>query len=334
MSNKYLVTGATGFIGSNLVDSLLEKGIRPENIKLLILPNDSLLNLPNNNFDIYYGDIRNKKDVRKVMKDVDIVYHLAAKTVFEGKTYNDFKDTNVDGTKNLVEVALQEKVKKFIFFSSIAVYGLPAYVGEIINWDENQPKKPAEVYGKSKLVAENIVYDAFKNNNLPIVIIRPTTVYGPRDHQGVVELYNIIDKGLYVRIGNGKNKVDYVYVKDLVEGAILAEKYAKKGSDYILGGGKPISFNYLVNSIYLSLNKKNTNFGISKYFAFAVAYILNNLGKIVGFRSPIFPNRVKIMTTNCYFDVSKAKVDLGYNPKIDFKEGAILTASWYIKNKK
>jgi nucleoside-diphosphate-sugar epimerase len=329
MPNKYLITGASGFIGSHLVELLLKKKISVKDIRLLVLPNDTLDNLPNKDFDFIYGDIRNKNDVLKAIKNVDIVYHLAAKTVFEGKTYEDFKDTNVDGTKNIVEASIKEKVSKFIFFSSIAVYGLPAFVGEIINWNEKQLKAPAEVYGESKLVAENIVFEAFQNCNLPAVIIRPSTVYGPRDHQGVLELYKIIDKGLFVKIGKGKNKVDYVYVKDLVLGAYQAQKMAKNGSDYILGGGKPITFNYLVDSVSNSINKKVVNIHITKGLALLVSYVFDGLGKAFGFRSPLFPQRVKVMTTNCYFDVTKARREIGYKPKIDFKEGAILTASWY-----
>lgn len=331
MSDKYLITGATGFIGSHLVDFLLKKGIKPEYIRLIVLPGDSMSNLPKRKFDIFYGDIRNKLDVNKSLKGINVVYHLAAKTVFEGKTYEDFKDTNVEGTRNIINAAIKVKVKKFIFFSSIAVYGLPAYVGEIINWDEKQPKKPAEVYGKSKLVAEEIVVEAHNKYQLPTVIIRPTTVYGPRDHQGVVELYKVIEKGLFALIGDGKNKVDYVYVKDLVRGAYQAQIHAKNGSDYILGGGNPISFRYLVDSVSKSLNRKITNISIPKPIAMIVAYMLDLTGKSFGFRSPLFPNRVKIMTTNCYFDISKAKHDLRYNPTIDFKEGAVLTASWYKK---
>lgn len=329
MSNKYLITGATGFIGSHLVELLLSKNIPPKNIRLLVLPNDSLKNLPNKEFDIVWGDIRNKEDVARSVKGASVVYHLAAKTVFEGKTYEDFKDTNVDGTKNLVDACLKQKVSKFIFFSSIAVYGLPAYVGEIINWNENRIKKAAEEYGESKLVAEKIVLDAYKKHKLPIVIIRPTTVYGPRDHQGVVELYKVIDKGLFVNIGDGENKVDYVFVKDLVNGAYLAERFAKIGSDYILGGGNPISFKYLIDSVSKSLGKRPTKFSVPKSVALLAAYIMDFAGKFFGFRSPLFPNRVKIMTTNCYFDITKAKKEIGYNPEINFKRGAILTAKWF-----
>ncbi len=329
MSNKYLITGATGFIGSHLVEYLLKDGVPLKDMRLLVLPGDSLKNLPDKKFDIFYGDIRNKKDVKKALQGISVVYHLAAKTVFEGKTYNDFKDTNVDGTKNLIDFSVKAKVSKFIFFSSIAVYGLPAFVGEIINWSESRTKKPAEVYGKSKLEAEKIVVSAYQENKLHTVIVRPTTVYGPRDHQGVVELYNVIDKGMFVRVGDGKNKVDYVYVSDLVKGARLAEKKASSGADYILGGGNPITFNHLVNRVGLSIGKKISNFYIPKYIALAISYLFDFVGRQFGVKSPIFPQRVRVMTTNCYFNIDKARKEIGYKPSYDFAKGAFLTAEWY-----
>ena len=108
MNSKILVTGASGFIGSHLVEYLLSKKVPLSNLRLFVKNGESIKNLPKKNFDIFYGDIRNKNDVKEAMKGIDVVYHLAAKIDFDG-SWEEYKDVNVQGTKNLVEQAVKNK---------------------------------------------------------------------------------------------------------------------------------------------------------------------------------------------------------------------------------
>lgn len=334
MQNKILITGGTGFVGSHLVELLLKDGVGLNNLRLLVKPGESLKNLPPRKFEIIWGDIRDKDAVKKAVQGVDFIYHLAAKTVFEGKSYRDFKDINVDGTRNLLEASRREKLKKFIFFSSISVYGLPAYCGERINCDESWPKKPAESYGKSKYEAEKLVIKAHKDWGIPYIIIRPTTVYGPRDYQGVLELYRAIYHHYFMRIGDGKNKMDYVFVKDLVKGARQAQLSKYMADDFILGANKPTTLNEVVDTIALSISRKILSIYLPKNVALPVSYIVKFLAKVLGIRPPLFPERVKIMTTNCFFSSKKAKKYISYNPQTSFKRGAAITGRWLINNAK
>ena len=150
--SKILITGGTGFVGSNLVDFLTDiEKIDPRNLRLLIPPWESLENLNLKKFEIIVGDIRDKKIVAKSMKGVDVVYHLAAKTIVPGADYGYYRDVNIDGTKNLIEAAINNSIKKFIYFSSISVFGLPAWRGDMLDYSEETPKKSSEPYGKTKL---------------------------------------------------------------------------------------------------------------------------------------------------------------------------------------
>lgn len=315
-NKKILITGAGGFIGSHLVEHLLSEGVKPQNLRLLIANNEKMNNLPKMKFEIVRGDIRDIKIVKKIVKNVNVIYHLAALTMDKSYTDKDYYETNFGGVKNLINSIKNVKLKKFVFFSSVAVFGLPSCKGDIINFSENTKKNPCEVYGNSKLEAENLIIEASKQWGLKYSIIRPTTVYGPRDRQSFPTLIKAIKSHMFLIIGNGKNKLDYVNVKDLVRGARLAEMSTKNG-DYILGGG-PLSLNEIVESIISATNSWIIPVHIPKKIAYIISYITNFFGL------PLYPDRVNAMTSNFYFNISKAKKEIGYVPQINLYEGVKL----------
>lgn len=333
MNDKILITGAAGFIGSHLVELILrEEPI--DKLRLFVAEGESLDNLPKEKFDIVFGDIRDKKKLRHAMRNVSIVYHLAAKTIDGGKYYKDseYKEVNIEGTRNLLYECRNRKIKKFVLFSSIAVYGLPAWTGDMRNFDELQPKKPVEIYGWSKLMAENELIEAHRRWDIPYVIIRPTTVYGPRDVRNLLELYRAIMKHLFFFIGNGKNKMDYVFVGDVVRGARLAQLSNNKEGDYIIGAGKPLTLNEIVRCVSSSINAWVIPLHVNKSLGLSLSYALSVVGKLIGVRFPLFPSRVKVLTSNCYFNTSKAEKELNYHPQISFEEGTKITSKWLIVN--
>ncbi len=332
---KILITGAAGFIGSHLVELLLEKNIPSNNLRLLILKNESLDNLPKADFDIIRGDITNEQDLKKAVKDVDIVYHLAALTIEGGKYYlkEEYERVNVEGTKKLLEECKDENIKKFVFFSSIAVYGLPAWIGNINGWNETQEKDPREIYGESKLLAESALVEAHEKWNIPYVIIRPTSVYGPRDKRNLLELFKTIKKHIFFYIGDGKNKMDYVFVKDVALGAYLAAASNKTHDDYIIGAGKPITLNEIGLVVSESINSKVIPIHIPKIVGFFISYLVLWISNLLKIKPLFFPNRVRVMTRNCYYDITKAEKELKYKPLFSFEEGTKLTAKWLVENK-
>lgn len=329
---KILITGAAGFIGSSLVEHLLKDGQSSETLRLLVAPWDNLDNLPQNIFEIVICDIRDKKLVDKAMRGIDTVYHLAAKTVKRGGTYEYYKDTNVNGTENLLEAAGKHQVKKFIYFSSISVFGLPAWSGDIKGCNETWPKNFSEPYGRTKYESEKLVINASKKFGLDYIILRPTTVYGPKDKAGIFQLFKVIKEGHFIFIGNARNKMDYVYVGDIVKAARMAEKSSISNEDFIIGGGKPIQQIELVASICKSIHKDIPKIYIPKYLALPLSKIIVQICNLFDIKPLLFPERVKILTTDCYFDIQKAKNVLGYRPEYSIHQGAYLTADWLIRN--
>lgn len=330
-----LITGAAGFVGSHLVELLLRDGVAINQLRLVLLKNESTQFLPHKKFNIVRGDIRDKNFVKTITEGVEVIYHLAAvtQTTQDFNQYKLYKEINVDGTSNLLAACAKKKIKKFIFFSSIAVYGVLPWSGDIVNWDESHPKTYSEVYGKSKFEAEKKILEAHRKWGIPYAIIRPTTLYGPRDLKNLLELYRSIKKHLFFFIGNGRNKIDYVFVTDVVRAARLAELSGKGSEDYIIAGEKPLSLNEAVNNIAGSINTKVLPVHIPRIVGLGISYAADYLGKIAGKRSPLFPSRVRIITSNCYFNTTKARRELNYKPTTTFKEGTRITAKWLTENK-
>ncbi|MEP7167012.1 MAG: NAD-dependent epimerase/dehydratase family protein [Candidatus Woesebacteria bacterium] len=328
---KFLITGAGGFIGSHLVDLLLSEGIRPGNMRLVIKPGETLDNLPNLPFEIIYADIRSKTKMFRAVKGCDVVYHLAARIDFDGKTYEEYRDINVDATAYLLAAAQKYGVKKFVFFSSIGVYGLPAGVGNIDGWDETHPYTYSNFYGQSKWEGEELVRKAHKKTGLPYAIVRPASVYGPREKGPTLALYRAMAHHQFLLIGNGENKMHYVFVKDLVFGARLAEQSKKTAGEYILAGPHPLSFREIVHDVAASIHVSPPTFSLPTYVALAFAYVFQFVTAISGIALPLFPSRVRTMTTTYWYKIEKAKTEIEYVPKTSFKKGSQITGAWYSK---
>lgn len=332
-NKKYLITGASGFIGSHLVEHLLEDGVDVKNIRLLVLPNDTFENLPERKFELVRGDIRDKNVVDKACGDVETIYHLASQNGYDGGDYKYFADVNVTGTRNILKSAVKSKVEKIIYFSSTAVYGLPATAGNIKNYNETHAFSYSEGYGQSKYIAEKLVKKICVKAKIKYIILRPATVYGPRDSAGIYQLIRQINKGWFAIVGNGQNLVDYIYVRDIVEIARSLEKSKLNNQDFILASGKPILFKEAVEKIYKSLNLKAKYINVPEFIALPSSFIAKYIFIALGMKPIVFPNRVKVMSSDYYFDISKLK-KFGYVPKYDFSQGVSETVNWLIANKK
>src|SRR3989344_1284924 len=202
---RILVTGADGFVGTNLIKKLL-KG--KENIRILVR-NDSKVDLP---VETFYGDIRNKNSIKKAFKNIDIVIHLAA--VHGDISLQELNETNLDGLKNVLELSKENKVKHIIYYSSVAVYG------EAININEDSQYYPYDNYGLSKKYGEELIEEYKKDNKINITTIQPAHIYGPGGNSNINNLIKTICKKHFVLFGSGNNLINIVYISDLIEATI------------------------------------------------------------------------------------------------------------------
>jgi nucleoside-diphosphate-sugar epimerase len=211
MSSKVLITGATGFVGTHLVNANLAKG---NFVKAFVLPNDpEIKHLENKNVEIIFGDIRNYEDVKKaITDDVDIVFHCAAFVSDWGKREL-FEQVMVNGTENVCRAASEANVKRLVKISTNDVFGLR----EDNVMDETFPLTPwNEPYPDTKLLAEEIAWNYYKEKNLPVTMVYPCWIFGPGDKTFVPHLADAVLKGemLFMR----KNAIVWpTYIENLID---------------------------------------------------------------------------------------------------------------------
>jgi nucleoside-diphosphate-sugar epimerase len=322
---KTLVTGGTGFIGSHLVKALVEKG---RNVRCLVRETSNAKILEELGVELVYGDIMDKDSLIDAVKGVNIIYHLAGEVY--SKRSNDYFKVNVNGTKNLLEVCLSEKIQKFIYFSSVAAVGPNPSRDIILN--EQSSCNPISPYGKSKFEAEKILLRYIKEYDLPGIIIRLPIVYGPRINplSRVSLMLKMVLSGKVRMIGDGNNSICLCYIENLIQGVLLAEKNSKaKGDRYFLADPKPYTLNEIILKVAQKEGMELSQRHIPIWLASKVVRMATVLGRVFNFSLPFHPNIIKEITHNWVNSISKAKEELGYCSKVELKDGFDVTIDWF-----
>ncbi len=331
---RILVTGATGLIGSRLVEALAAKGYH---VRSLVRKSSASSNLKKLGIELGYGDITDKESLEKALKNVDTVYHLAAIRGEKLLPREKYWEVNVKGTENLLEASCKEGVRKFIYVSTEGVLGWfnnpPA--------DETWPYKPVGMYHQSKADAENLVKRYYQEKQLPATIVRPVIAYGPTEKGTIFKIASMINNGTFVILGSGNFRLHIVYIDNLIQGLRLAgEKKSSIGQTYILADKTPIMFNKLVQTIAETLNVHATRIHVPIWSAKLAGMMVENLYRILlelnvkklGDDPMLTPMKVDIMSKERFYDISKAKKELGYAPVMDTEEAIRSTVKWYKEN--
>ncbi len=328
-----LVTGANGFVGSNIVKTLLKNRF---NIYALVRRTSDLSFLKpiRNKIKLVYGDIRDKDSLRHTFKrEIDIVIHTAAYASDWGN-YELFYAINVCGTKNICELALEYKIKHLIHISSISVYGF----NKRINATEDTPViKNSFPYCKSKLEGENTVRHFIKVFNLPATIVQPGIIYGPNDR---TMSYKMIDALLKRRFGisdSGKHLLSPLYIENLMQAILLILKKPKIsiGKTYIITDNIKITWAEFTNIFCKYLNAPFPWLNLPRFLAFIAAFFSESIYKLLMMKSPplITFYRVALITSEFHFVPKKIMNELGYKPDTNIKRNIQKTIKAYFKYK-
>lgn len=325
---KIFVTGASGFVGSNLVRKLVKQG---NLVTVLLRKSSSHPFLKNLEIKKTYGDITDYNSIVKAMKDCDYVIHSAAFISFNRADAKKMHQVNITGTKNIIKAALKLKVKKVVYVSACAAVG---YSKKIVNENFNFPKKYKKIaYMHTKHLAEKEAFKASKKG-LNITIVNPCTIFGQGDitlNTGSI-IKNIKNRRLCAATSGGTAVVS---VDDVVDGISSAMKYGKAGQRYILSN-ENISYIKLFNIIAkeLKVNKINKQLPILSY------YILYPLVSIIETIAILFNKRLKLNTQVLdfsfkyrYFDSTKAKKELKWKPKVSIQHAVKKAIGFYKKEK-
>jgi NAD+-dependent farnesol dehydrogenase len=242
---KCMVTGATGFIGNRLVNELLTLG---NEVHILARSQEKVIQLYGNRVIFFKGDLLNSNIIFEAIRDCDVIFHLAAFANIWSKDKMLAYKTNVAGTKNILEAAIQNRIKKVVFTSSAAIFP-PSENGEEIDETFALPEKYLTEYEITKVQSEQLCLDYCKKG-LEVVIVNPPRVFGPgllnKSNSVTILIKKYINGNWRIIPGNGNSVGNYVFIDDVVHGHILALQNGIPGEKYILGGTN-ITFNDFFN---------------------------------------------------------------------------------------
>ncbi len=309
-----LITGANGFVGRHL----LEKMSKQKNIHVRCLIRRPSLELEGICSEIWIGDLRDKNSIKDITKGIDTVFHLATTgniNSVSGKIYKKYYLNNVQGTKNLLNECARHSVKKFIHFSSVAVYGNPEE--NIIT--EKTPRRPVTPYEKTKCESELLVRKFCALHGITSIILRPSTVYGEKDRSDIRKLDKLIKLGIAPVIGDGKNIVHLVHVDDVVEAAIYAWKYGKKSGVYIINS-ESIPINEIIDT--LGKGRKFVKINMPVNIVYPILKSLEFFFDKAGITIPFNSNRIGSFSKTRKYSTEMAVKNLRFRPKNLFKNHA------------
>jgi len=314
-----LVTGASGFIGSVLANRLSQQNKR---VKALVRVGGDISKIQNKNLKISYGDIRDYDNVDQAVEGCDQIVHLAGIT--KG-SLAELNEVNLVGLKNILRAAVKHKVRKVIFLSSIAVYG------ECLDTTEASSYNPYDDYGRSKVMAEEYIKEFNKKYPLPVVIMRPSHVYGPGGRSNIQQMFQYINRKKYFIFGSGKNLINLVYLEDLLDIIInILEDDKIKSDDFIISGPRPYMLKELSYKIAQVCRVRKP-----LSLLYSAGYILGGICEVISKmtkkKMPLSRSRVKNLARSRSFRIDKAQRILNYFPSTDFDK--TLTESYeYYKN--
>ena len=309
-----IVTGGSGYLGSALINHLLSKSL---NIK-----NFDKVNNKNINVQFEKGDITNLERLLEVTKNIDIIYHCVAKVPIT-KNKKDFKSVNLTGTENILKAALHNKVKKVIYISSSAVFGIPKKTPIL----EDDERKPIEAYGTSKKDGEDLCFK-YMEQGLDITIIRPRTILGS-DRLGIFSiLFDWISENKNVPVmNNGQNLYQFIDIRDLNE-AIYKSSLLKGSNVFNIGAEKFSTIFNILSSCIVNANSKSKIKNIDNNFLFKMANIISKTNLI-----PLQDYHFKVYGKSVFFDITKSKTVLNWSPKFSNNESIINSYQNFINKK-
>ena len=327
-AKRCLVTGGAGYLGRNLVAALLSKGCPVNVLDLAPAPERQ------EGLSWFQGDVRSHSDVLAASKDVDTVFHTAA--VIEALTHarrsvaRTIEAINVGGTKNVLRAARQNGVRRLVHTSSIVA----SFCMNAAGSDESAPYSTApDLYTRTKIAGERAVLDANGEDGLLTCAIRPGGIYGPGERLTYGRLIRALRKGVpLVVFGDGRARLDYVYIDNLVDAELRAAERLVEGSPvcgeaYFLSDETPINAGQFSIELVKNMGLAPRLVRVPDPVARAMGVAMERIYQALGVAKPLFTEaNVKLCDIDHYFSIDKAKRDLGYRPLVDTEEGLRRTA--------
>lgn len=316
-----LVTGANGFLGGSLARMLTERGYK---VRALVRKRGD--SPPADGCEVFTGDLRNLDSIVPAARGADVIFHVAAVSGIWG-TWKHFHSSNTVATRNVIDAALQAKVPKLVYTSSPSV---TFDGGHQINVDETAPypKRWLCHYPHSKALAEQAVLQANDPSVIMTCSLRPHLIWGPRDRHLIPRLVDRARSGQLMRVGDGTNLVDNIYVDNAAFAHIQAAEAMRPGSPvcgsaYFISQGDPVNCWGWINDILKMARLPRVKRSISFFWAWRLGHALEIYHDLFNIERE--PRMTRFLAAQLakshYFDISRAKRDFGYYPLVSLDEG-------------
>ena len=335
---RILVTGATGFIGSFIVEEALNKGME---VWAAVRKTSSLEYLRDSRIHRIELNLSSEDDLKNQLKDHPFDYVVHAAGVTKCIHQEDFYRINTEGTKNLVNAirTLKMPLKRFVYLSSLSIFGPIREQQPYQEITEADTPQPNTAYGKSKLLAEQFldsINESLKADEepFPYVILRPTGVYGPREKDYFLMAKSIKGHSDF-SVGYKQQDITFVYVQDVVQAVFLAIDYGKTGRKYFLSDGQVYQSSTFSNLIHQALGRPWwIRIKAPIWILRVVTFFGEHIGRMTGKISALNNDKYHILKQrNWRCDIQPAIDELGYHPEYPLELGVPLTIRWYKENK-
>jgi nucleoside-diphosphate-sugar epimerase len=324
---RVLITGGTGFIGSRLALRLMEQGHEVRLLSLIKTPAEATNArcLADGGAELLEGSVAERALHERAVRDVEVVHHIAA-TMREADVPDTvFWDTNVGATKNLLQASARAGVRRFVYCSTMGVTG--AVRGRTV--DEREKYHTKDIYGRTKAVAEQWVLDHARCNGTVCTAVRPVDVYGPGDRR-LLKLFRMVQNRTFFYLGDGRGQRHMIYIDDLLDGMIAAQTRDEAiGEAFFLAGPSPIPLRELVELVAAELGVPAPRLRLPYRPAWLLSALVEVACKPVHVQPPIYRRRVEFYAHDYSFDTLKAREVLGFEPRVNMKEGIQRTVAAY-----
>jgi len=319
---KNLVTGATGLVGSHLVEALLLRG---ESVRAYARPTSHAASLRKRGVEVHIGHLTDQASVVAAADGVDRIFHCAELARDWGPTIA-FQQANVDGVQSLLGAATRVGAR-FIFLSTTQVYGFPGTPA-----DEGVAPSPRGFgYSDSKIEAEALVRARHRAVRLPTVIIRRGTVYGPGATRTVLSLVDALHEHSLTLFDGGKHIAGLTYVGNLVDAMVLAgDSEDAAGRIYNVTDGSDVTWRHYIHALADGLQLARPSKSQPRWLAYLLAMFWENYYRMTGRndRPPMTTMNVEVMGTDQIYPIDRARRELGYAPRVAIEEGIDRTIEW------
>jgi nucleoside-diphosphate-sugar epimerase len=321
---RVLVTGASGFLGGHVAELLSKRG---DQVRALVRQTSNRRHLQSlSNVELFEGSVEQVERVREAVEGVDAVVHAAG--LIKARSIDEFFAVNVGGASNLVEAARGRGLKRFVFVSSLEACG-PSADGKPVSLDQ---ENPVTAYGRSKLAAEKVVLSA--KDEVPVVILRPGAIYGPRDGE-ILEAFKSIKRGLLPLVAGGEAKGMWIYATDCAEACVRAiDADVPSGRTYFVDDGcGPLAQRQMLADAEQALGKRAlVRTSLPASFLMTVARGIEAFGRVADRPVMLTREKANMLLQNWVCSSEDTRRELGWEPKVPWPDGVGRAVKWYREN--